>query len=156
MWGKRSWHVVPPCKSPLPSSRLPGVFLFVYSCRQLGFAPYSKGKSSSPLAVPKSALRRASHDSMSLGRFRLCVLANAVYNSAGGMCLSRMKIRPRNAESNGGGGSGGHFSKSARSGAPPVISVNVKRQTRVDRKSTRLNSSHLVISYAVFCLKKKK
>src|SRR5256885_7412931 len=29
-----------------------------------------------------------------------------------------------------------------------------KRET--DRKSTRLNSSHLVISYAVFCLKKKK
>src|SRR3989454_6913684 len=29
------------------------------------------------------------------------------------------------------------------------------RQSR-DRKSTRLNSSHLVISYAVFCLKKKK
>src|SRR5256885_7240595 len=27
---------------------------------------------------------------------------------------------------------------------------------RQDRKSTRLNSSHLVISYAVFCLKKKK
>src|SRR2546426_5816335 len=33
------------------------------------------------------------------------------------------------------------------------------RETAVsqrDRKSTRLNSSHLVISYAVFCLKKKK
>src|SRR2546426_8613806 len=30
---------------------------------------------------------------------------------------------------------------------------DVRRQ---DRKSTRLNSSHLVISYAVFCLKKKK
>src|SRR5256885_6448952 len=29
-------------------------------------------------------------------------------------------------------------------------------QRREDRKSTRLNSSHLVISYAVFCLKKKK
>src|SRR5256885_6551448 len=28
--------------------------------------------------------------------------------------------------------------------------------SRGDRKSTRLNSSHLVISYAVFCLKKKK
>src|SRR2546426_7638435 len=28
--------------------------------------------------------------------------------------------------------------------------------THQDRKSTRLNSSHLVISYAVFCLKKKK
>src|SRR5256885_10554746 len=30
------------------------------------------------------------------------------------------------------------------------------RRRRSDRKSTRLNSSHLVISYAVFCLKKKK
>src|SRR5437773_8989462 len=29
-------------------------------------------------------------------------------------------------------------------------------QERVDRKSTRLNSSHITISYAVFCLKKKK
>src|SRR5258708_9977613 len=28
--------------------------------------------------------------------------------------------------------------------------------TRADRKSTRLNSSHQIISYAVFCLKKKK
>src|SRR5437588_8929959 len=30
------------------------------------------------------------------------------------------------------------------------------RSERRDRKSTRLNSSHTVISYAVFCLKKKK
>src|SRR5256885_8345443 len=30
------------------------------------------------------------------------------------------------------------------------------RNIQIDRKSTRLNSSHLVISYAVFCLKKKK
>src|ERR1039457_669414 len=29
-------------------------------------------------------------------------------------------------------------------------------KTNTDRKSTRLNSSHLVISYAVFCLKKKR
>src|SRR5256885_691923 len=36
--------------------------------------------------------------------------------------------------------------------AQPVVRVNEV----VDRKSTRLNSSHLVISYAVFCLKKKK
>src|SRR5256885_12044100 len=39
---------------------------------------------------------------------------------------------------------------------------SIRRQTTmrthqaIDRKSTRLNSSHLVISYAVFCLKKKK
>src|SRR5205814_9238171 len=32
----------------------------------------------------------------------------------------------------------------------------LERRCRRDRKSTRLNSSHLGISYAVFCLKKKK
>src|SRR5256885_3748833 len=32
----------------------------------------------------------------------------------------------------------------------------LEQECIVDRKSTRLNSSHLVISYAVFCLKKKK
>src|SRR5438034_2077492 len=31
-----------------------------------------------------------------------------------------------------------------------------RRNEKRDRKSTRLNSSHTVISYAVFCLKKKK
>src|SRR5690606_40382640 len=31
-----------------------------------------------------------------------------------------------------------------------------RRRARPDRKSTRLNSSHVKISYAVFCLKKKK
>src|SRR5205807_9661095 len=34
--------------------------------------------------------------------------------------------------------------------------VRDKLKNDPDRKSTRLNSSHLVISYAVFCLKKKK
>src|SRR5256885_11239596 len=34
--------------------------------------------------------------------------------------------------------------------------VEVEPVKAIDRKSTRLNSSHLVISYAVFCLKKKK
>src|SRR2546426_2480565 len=37
-----------------------------------------------------------------------------------------------------------------------VVHREVPRQVQGDRKSTRLNSSHLVISYAVFCLKKKK
>src|SRR5256885_6354446 len=37
------------------------------------------------------------------------------------------------------------------------VRVRARRSHRqADRKSTRLNSSHLVISYAVFCLKKKK
>src|SRR5256885_5470502 len=34
--------------------------------------------------------------------------------------------------------------------------ASLARCSSLDRKSTRLNSSHLVISYAVFCLKKKK
>src|SRR5256885_4974950 len=36
------------------------------------------------------------------------------------------------------------------------VSHPERAEARPDRKSTRLNSSHLVISYAVFCLKKKK
>src|SRR2546426_8228109 len=41
--------------------------------------------------------------------------------------------------------------------ARPERSAEAHRAPRAgDRKSTRLNSSHLVISYAVFCLKKKK
>src|SRR5258708_24433989 len=60
--------------------------------------------------------------------------------------------------------------------SPPILDVNVTRYdvdgersvTKccvvaadcqvycIDRKSTRLNSSHQIISYAVFCLKKKK
>src|SRR3712207_7441311 len=36
------------------------------------------------------------------------------------------------------------------------IAGDVDEERRVDRKSTRLNSSHANISYAVFCLKKKK
>src|SRR5256885_7223157 len=38
----------------------------------------------------------------------------------------------------------------------PEGSRTRRPHVRLDRKSTRLNSSHLVISYAVFCLKKKK
>src|SRR2546426_12486931 len=41
---------------------------------------------------------------------------------------------------------GAHIRREVPVDEPPVL----------DRKSTRLNSSHLVISYAVFCLKKKK
>src|SRR2546426_5826490 len=40
-------------------------------------------------------------------------------------------------------------------GAETPQGIYTKYLTLQDRKSTRLNSSHLVISYAVFCLKKK-
>src|SRR3712207_7945240 len=45
---------------------------------------------------------------------------------------------------------GGSFTVDSRPGGPTRVTVSV------DRKSTRLNSSHANISYAVFCLKKKK
>src|SRR5260221_11296221 len=44
----------------------------------------------------------------------------------------------------------------ARWHAPRRSACTTAPAARVDRKSTRLNSSHTVISYAVFCLKKKK
>src|SRR5438034_5232720 len=53
----------------------------------------------------------------------------------------------------------GHFR--TRDGIPtPIVTPGPLSHTGadsvLDRKSTRLNSSHTVISYAVFCLKKKK
>src|SRR3712207_7667539 len=41
-------------------------------------------------------------------------------------------------------------------GLPRGMTMTVTSDTSIDRKSTRLNSSHANISYAVFCLKKKK
>src|SRR5690606_41301397 len=37
-----------------------------------------------------------------------------------------------------------------------TVGRRIARRIQIDRKSTRLNSSHVKISYAVFCLKKKK
>src|SRR5437879_9443407 len=45
------------------------------------------------------------------------------------------------------------FSDARRPGEDPAVH---QAQSAPDRKSTRLNSSHRCISYAVFCLKKKK
>src|SRR5439155_19281715 len=41
-------------------------------------------------------------------------------------------------------------------GYPDRAKIGLPRRGNLDRKSTRLNSSHVAISYAVFCLKKKK
>src|SRR5437667_5880075 len=37
-----------------------------------------------------------------------------------------------------------------------LLATIIRSPCTIDRKSTRLNSSHITISYAVFCLKKKK
>jgi len=44
-------------------------------------------------------------------------------------------------------------SHNTQKAAFPVLPIIISSS---DRKSTRLNSSHITISYAVFCLKKKK
>src|SRR2546427_837225 len=44
----------------------------------------------------------------------------------------------------------------ARAAMMPSVTTLIGSHTTRDRKSTRLNSSHSQISYAVFCLKKKK
>src|SRR5258708_12556575 len=49
-----------------------------------------------------------------------------------------------------------HRHASNATGRPRLAALQLQRQRRADRKSTRLNSSHQIISYAVFCLKKKK
>src|SRR5207249_5287903 len=46
--------------------------------------------------------------------------------------------------------------RSAVGHSAKTIELHTARQGQRDRKSTRLNSSHVSISYAVFCLKKKK
>src|SRR5688572_31711217 len=55
-----------------------------------------------------------------------------------------------------------HFHRGTHIGIPvnrpqmEMLRANSQHHVPVDRKSTRLNSSHSQISYAVFCLKKKK
>src|SRR2546427_8154415 len=51
----------------------------------------------------------------------------------------------------------GRSARGGAGGAVPVLGpCKLRDRGRLDRKSTRLNSSHSQISYAVFCLKKKK
>src|SRR5438045_7478227 len=56
----------------------------------------------------------------------------------------------------GGTTTGGTTTGGTTTGGGTATSSLPSTGTKADRKSTRLNSSHLGISYAVFCLKKKK
>src|SRR5437870_8629533 len=49
-----------------------------------------------------------------------------------------------------------HVDENGKAHIRMTLGPEVQTLTRSDRKSTRLNSSHVAISYAVFCLKKKK
>src|SRR5690606_39612713 len=68
-------------------------------------------------------------------------------------------VEPGQARIEAGCGDGGEVEGGAHMGAPasdPALASGSAAVAGEDRKSTRLNSSHVKISYAVFCLKKKK
>src|SRR5688500_17890865 len=72
----------------------------------------------------------------------LCALSCALLGNF--MVLRRMSMM------------GDALSHAVLPGLAAAFLISGSRDSTTDRKSTRLNSSHLVISYAVFCLKKKK
>src|SRR2546430_13092805 len=64
--------------------------------------------------------------------------------------------RRRNGDSRLAGRGGADRARPGRMAGGRAIQRGDRRRRALDRKSTRLNSSHSQISYAVFCLKKKK
>src|SRR5690606_42103687 len=69
------------------------------------------------------------------------------------ICVPRRNSNGTNRAAPGPRGAGG--SRAHASGSRGGIGRSPGRCLKIDRKSTRLNSSHVKISYAVFCLKKK-
>src|SRR5256885_6268793 len=80
--------------------------------------------------------------------FRSPAVTVAILDAFGNQTASTATVAMAIGTNPGGGSLGGTTSVAAVAG--------VATFSNLDRKSTRLNSSHLVISYAVFCLKKKK
>src|SRR5690348_17434686 len=102
-------------------------------------------------ARPFSQNNRCRGRSRSYNGSRMSISRKAIWLAAGVLCLTAAAFAQRFGR--GGFGGFGGFG-GGRSEAPESeFSPNAEFQ---DRKSTRLNSSHPSISYAVFCLKKKK
>src|SRR5438045_7373086 len=76
----------------------------------------------------------------------------------GGSCAAAIadEVTDRSQDPNLWAAPGGDQALTRHSALKSINASNVRHLQMVDRKSTRLNSSHLGISYAVFCLKKKK
>src|ERR1039457_6402593 len=91
----------------------------------------------------------------------------AIFSESGELSWMTQSIVMQTSTQMGGGGGVGGVVKRALGGssifmteysaqaAPGMVAFAARLPGMIDRKSTRLNSSHLVISYAVFCLKKK-
>src|SRR5690606_42136887 len=83
------------------------------------------------------------HDALPISRLELPYLSHGIYGHA---LRCHRELHPLQVHRLRGGVSGGLFPRG------PELPGD---RSRRDRKSTRLNSSHVKISYAVFCLKKK-
>src|SRR2546426_3221084 len=94
----------------------------------------------------QAALRPVTDDCIPAGRWIGSVMVRAAWS---GSAPAAAAVGRRSAAT---AATRRSVERSAASGDGPGEVVPVME----DRKSTRLNSSHLVISYAVFCLKKKK
>src|SRR5438034_1114547 len=79
--------------------------------------------------------------------WRAAAVAGAIAAASGGGCATDPPPRPAQIDPSNPGAPESRPLE-VRSDAPVMVQAQ-------DRKSTRLNSSHTVISYAVFCLKKK-
>src|SRR5690554_7082022 len=87
-----------------------------------------------------------SNDGVNNGRRRFLVAATSVVGAAGVVGVAVPFV-----------GSWFPSARAKAAGAPVKVNVSkIEPGQQIDRKSTRLNSSHVRISYAVFCLKKKK
>src|SRR5256885_12375817 len=104
-----------------------------------GSAGWDGGRAHRCCQAGLEARRRAGR-----GRWLHRLRAVRALRSGAGAAVAAVRVRlQRTGEAGGGAGSSAQLGR--------------RRHRAVgDRKSTRLNSSHLVISYAVFCLKKKK
>src|SRR2546427_8379098 len=118
---------------------------------ETGLAPADRAKSTSRhRAVPPESSPIAA---LLISGAREVLSSRGAARGAGNADSRRVRSAPPPA--------GGRRRGSPRSRArgdndgPPVL-IRLARDPGLDRKSTRLNSSHSQISYAVFCLQKKK
>src|SRR5207253_6226758 len=103
-----------------------------------------------PSIVPASSSAKPSrlslHDALPISG-KITVVGRAIYPTK-----TRIAFGSRGA----GNDSKSSFALDRLSTTWNVDTVTPAKLAALDRKSTRLNSSHVAISYAVFCLKKKK
>src|SRR2546426_2940978 len=107
-------------------------------------------ESSAPIAAPSTS--RADELSASVGAPTAAAhIGWEIFGSASAMAADGLKIIVTGNGTFVAPAGGGGTSSAATGGG----NWETRNASDADRKSTRLNSSHLVISYAVFCLKKK-